>query len=81
MSPETHEPAPLWSTKQLADYLGIRVQTLHALRNRGEGPRAYRIGRFLRYDPAEVTAWLRSTTDQDVTAVTHALTRREHDDD
>ena len=56
MSPEV--PAPLWSTEQLADYLGVAVQTVHALRRRGEAPPAYRVGRVLRFEPAEVVDWL-----------------------
>ena len=55
MSPD---PEPLWSTEQLAEYLGVAVQTVHALRRRGEAPPAYRVGRVLRFEPGEVTAWL-----------------------
>lgn len=61
MSPE--EPPPLWSTEQLAEYLGIGVQTVHALRRRGEAPRAYRVGRVLRFEPAEVVEWLHELRD------------------
>ena len=61
MPPESREQAPLWSAQQLADYLGVSVPTLHAMRRRGEGPAAYRVGRFLRYDPVEVGEWLRDT--------------------
>ena len=56
MSPE--ELPPLWSTEQLAEYLGVAVQTVHAFRRRGDGPPAYRVGRVLRFEPGEVTAWL-----------------------
>lgn len=51
-------PQPLWSTEQLAEYLGIAVPTVHSLRRRGDAPPAYRVGKVLRFDPAEVTAWL-----------------------
>ena len=61
MSPE--EPARLWSTEQLAEYLGVAVTTIHALRRRGEAPPAYRVGRVLRFEPAEVVAWLHELRD------------------
>lgn len=52
--------APLWSVKEVSEYLGIPVQTLYQWRYLGLGPRAYRCGRHLRYDPAEVARWLTS---------------------
>lgn len=52
-----HHPR-LWSTQDLADYLGVAIPTLHAMRRRGEGPPAYRVGKVLRFDPAEVDTWL-----------------------
>jgi predicted DNA-binding transcriptional regulator AlpA len=56
-------PAPqsgdrLWSARDTAAYLGVPVGTLYQWRCRGEGPRSYRVGRWLRYDPAEVRQWL-----------------------
>jgi predicted DNA-binding transcriptional regulator AlpA len=49
---------PLWSAKQVARFLGVPVATLYQWRYRRTGPRASRVGRHLRYDPAEVRAWL-----------------------
>jgi DNA-binding transcriptional MerR regulator len=40
-------------------FLGIPVNTLYQWRHHGIGPRAYRVGRHLRYDPAELRRWLR----------------------
>lgn len=74
MPPEAPDPPPLWSTQQLADYLGVTVTTLHAMRRRGEGPTAYRVGRVLKYDPTQVAAWLQTT------AVTGTPSRQEKDD-
>ncbi len=56
-------PAPktgdrLWSADDTSAFLGIPVGTLYQWRCRGEGPRSYRVGRWLRYDPAEVRQWL-----------------------
>ncbi|MDJ1138505.1 helix-turn-helix transcriptional regulator [Streptomyces iconiensis] len=35
----------------------VPVETVYAWRKKGTGPRAFRVGRHLRYDPAEVAAW------------------------
>lgn len=48
----------LWTIQQLAEYLRTPVGTLYQWRYKGVGPRAYRVGRHLRYDPAEVRRWL-----------------------
>jgi excisionase family DNA binding protein len=49
---------PLWSIHEAAEYLGIPVATLYRWRHHGTGPKAYRVGRHLRYDPALVRQWL-----------------------
>lgn len=55
----------LLSVEDVADFLGVPVNTLYQWRHKGTGPTAFRVGRFLRYDPAEVRAWL--TTNAEVT--------------
>ena len=45
------------------DYLGVPVQTLAHWRINGRGPRAFRVGKYLRYDPADVADWLESQRD------------------
>jgi excisionase family DNA binding protein len=50
--------APLWTIKDVSEFLGIPVQTLYQWRHRHSGPPAYRVGRHLRYDPTAVLAWL-----------------------
>jgi predicted DNA-binding transcriptional regulator AlpA len=50
----------LWSVHDVADYLGIPVQTLYKWRQSGTGPIGCRLGKHLRYDPAVVRAWVRS---------------------
>ncbi|GAA2216793.1 helix-turn-helix transcriptional regulator [Micromonospora olivasterospora] len=47
----------LWSVTDVSAFLGIPVGTLYQWRHRRIGPRASRVGRHLRYDPAEVRAW------------------------
>jgi excisionase family DNA binding protein len=44
--------------QDVAEFLGVPVATLYRWRYEGEGPRAVRVGRHLRYRPAEVEAWL-----------------------
>ena len=42
----------------MAAYLGVPVKTLYQWRYNGVGPRAFRVGRHLRYRPEDVEAWL-----------------------
>jgi DNA-binding transcriptional MerR regulator len=52
--------ARLWSVEDVAEFLGVPVETLYQWRKRKYGPPAARVGRYLRYDPADVRAWFRS---------------------
>lgn len=52
----------LMTVEEVAEYLGVPVNTLYQWRHKGTGPTAFRVGRFLRYDPANVRAWLRENT-------------------
>jgi Helix-turn-helix domain len=49
---------PLWTVRDVSEFLRIPVSTLHQWRYEGRGPDAYRIGKHLRYDPAAVRVWL-----------------------
>jgi predicted DNA-binding transcriptional regulator AlpA len=52
---------PLLRADQVAEYLGLSVQTLYNMRLRGEGPVAYKFGGRsgpLRYHCADVEKWL-----------------------
>ncbi|MET9022421.1 helix-turn-helix domain-containing protein [Actinopolymorpha sp. NPDC004070] len=42
----------------MCEYLGVPIETLYRWRYIGAGPRAARIGKHLRYDPADVYAWV-----------------------
>jgi predicted DNA-binding transcriptional regulator AlpA len=58
-----HQPAkidPLWTAEDMAHFLGVPVKTLYQWKWRGEGPPVRKIGRHLRYEPAEVRRWLDS---------------------
>lgn len=43
---------------ELAEYLAVPPGTLRQWRYLGVGPRALKVGRHARYDPAEVRRWL-----------------------
>lgn len=49
---------PLWTAEDVSTFLGIPVSTLYQWRYRRSGPKASRVGRHLRYNPADVRAWL-----------------------
>jgi predicted DNA-binding transcriptional regulator AlpA len=52
--------AELWSVEDVSAFLRVPVETLYRWRKRKYGPPAARVGRHLRYDPADVRAWFRS---------------------
>lgn len=52
------EMESLWSIDQVAAYLQVPVQTLRTWRKHRTGPGAARIGKYLRYDPTNVRAWV-----------------------
>jgi predicted DNA-binding transcriptional regulator AlpA len=47
----------LWTPEEVARFLGVPVPTLYRWRYLGTGPKPGRVGRHLRYDPADVIAW------------------------
>jgi len=53
-----------WSPEALAQTLGIPLRTIYNWRTRGEGPRAFKIGRHVRYKPADVALWLEAQADK-----------------
>ena len=48
----------LLSVEEVAEFLGVPINTLYQWRHKGTGPTAFRVGRFLRYDAADVREWL-----------------------
>ncbi len=42
----------------LAGLLGVPVETVYQWRRKDTGPRGFRVGRHLRYDPEDVRAWV-----------------------
>jgi len=54
----TAAPERLWSIEDLADFLVVPVNTIYRWRKYGEGPRSFKVGRHIRFRPADVTDWL-----------------------
>ena len=48
----------LWTAEETSQFLSIPVSTLHQWRYYSKGPKAFRVGRHLRYDPDVVRLWL-----------------------
>jgi len=49
----------LWTVEDVSHFLGVPVATLYRWRYLGTGPQAGRVGRHLRYLPADVISWFR----------------------
>jgi DNA-binding transcriptional MerR regulator len=63
MNNATSQPrriAPLWSVADVSEYLQVPVQTLYTWRSQGSGPPARKVGKYLRYLPDDVVAWVES---------------------
>ena len=48
----------LLSPAEVAAYLGVPIKSVYAWRSAGTGPRGIRVGRHVRFRPADVEAWL-----------------------
>lgn len=48
----------LWSVDDVAYFLGVPKTTLYMWRTEDKGPAARRVGRWLRYRPEDVHAWV-----------------------
>lgn len=48
----------MYTPATLAEYLGVPIKTVYRWNYTGTGPKACRVGRHVRYRPADVEAWL-----------------------
>jgi excisionase family DNA binding protein len=48
----------LLTTGQAAKLINVPAETLRFWRHQGRGPVALKLGRAVRYQPADITAWL-----------------------
>ena len=51
------------TTREVAAYLAVPINTLYQWRLRGEGPPAARLGRHLRWKQSDVDRWVEQHTD------------------
>ena len=51
-------PDHLWTSEETAKFLGIAKATLYQLNYKGTGPAFYKVGKYRRFKPAEVMAWV-----------------------
>lgn len=54
----TERRGPVKTTKQAAEYVGLKPQTLRRLKHENAGPVAFKQGRLNVYYPADLDAWL-----------------------
>ncbi|MGW2333961.1 helix-turn-helix domain-containing protein [Streptomyces sp. NPDC001685] len=47
----------------VAELLGVPVETLYQWRRKRTGPPAFRVGRHLRYDPVRLREWVDTLTE------------------
>lgn len=47
-----------WTIEDVAAYLRVSVETVRTWRKKRTGPPCRRAGKHLRFDPAQVRAWL-----------------------
>jgi DNA-binding transcriptional MerR regulator len=57
-----NEMSKLWSIEDVSEFLGVPVKTLYGWRSKRYGPPGKRVGRYVRYRPEDVVAWLDSIT-------------------
>lgn len=53
-------PSRYLTPVDLAEILGVPVDTIYQWRSRRIGPRGFRVGRHLRFDPRAVHEWVQS---------------------
>lgn len=52
-------PRPrLWTPDGLAQFFDVPLSTVYRWRSTGSGPRGFRVGKYVRYDDAEVQAFI-----------------------
>ncbi|GAB2474330.1 hypothetical protein GCM10027063_14180 [Promicromonospora xylanilytica] len=61
-SPDEHDGrldrTPMWTVEELCEKLHASPETVRSWRKNGTGPRAYKIGRHVLFEEADVRAWL-----------------------
>lgn len=73
-------PERLWSIEDLAEFLAVPVNTVYRWRKYGGGPRSYKVGKHVRFQPAEVAAWLEEQAQEPEASPKPAVRRSIQDD-
>lgn len=68
-NPQDITPPPLWGYEETSRYTGIPLGTLRYMRSVGEGPRSFKLGRAVKYDPRDVIAYVEAQREQGVGGV------------
>ena len=55
---------PLLTIEQLAELLQVPVSTIYKWRATGYGPKVTKVGKYLRWQQADVDAWLEAQREQ-----------------
>jgi excisionase family DNA binding protein len=55
--------APLLSLNEVAAWTQTKKSTLYALLSQGRGPRCSKVGRALRFHPADIHTWISELAD------------------
>jgi predicted DNA-binding transcriptional regulator AlpA len=66
MNPLAEPLEPLLGVEDLAALLGITVKAVYAHRYRGTGPRGFRVGKCVKFRPADVRTWLEAQATAEV---------------
>ncbi|MFC6090572.1 helix-turn-helix transcriptional regulator [Saccharothrix lopnurensis] len=53
----------LWGMQEVADFLDVPINTLYQWRTRKYGPPGKRVGKYVRFVPDQVKAWVESLPD------------------
>ncbi len=52
----------MMNQRELSDSIGVAERTIAQWRYLGRGPKYHKLGGHVRYDPAEVQAWIEENT-------------------
>ncbi len=52
----------LLNEEQAAERLGVKVKTMQQWRHFGRGPKYVKVGRLVKYQPADIEAYIKSRT-------------------
>lgn len=58
MSDSVERSGPVLTTRQTAEYVALKPQTLRRLKSEGAGPVVFKQGRLNVYYPADLDTWL-----------------------